>query len=248
MPALGETLASQVDLGLFFTLHGLLYGVSKFAMAFWATAQCARFMAVGLGRFGPVERLLRVQFRRSDPGHSLDVNGWFQGMGFPPCARLMTHWFPPKQLATRMSVLEHLPFHRRQCGGGACAAIWSPIPGAVFLGSRRAGDALPRFFLWFTLRDTPTSTRPAGGGRHGKTAQWHGRNRPIAEDGSPLSEPCVQQSPHLAVALANFFVYTMRYAVLDWGPTFLSEARHIELSQAGWMVAAFEISGLPACC
>src|SRR5438876_12063393 len=32
------------------------------------------------------------------------LNGWFQGMGFPPCARLITHWFSPKQLATKMSI------------------------------------------------------------------------------------------------------------------------------------------------
>ena len=28
------------------------------------------------------------------------LNGWFQGMGFPPCARLMTHWFPPQRLCS----------------------------------------------------------------------------------------------------------------------------------------------------
>ncbi|MGC4081684.1 MAG: MFS transporter [Vicinamibacterales bacterium] len=32
------------------------------------------------------------------------INGWVQGMGFPPCARLMTHWFPPEKLATKMSI------------------------------------------------------------------------------------------------------------------------------------------------
>ena len=32
------------------------------------------------------------------------LNGWFQGMGFPPCARLLTHWFAPKEFATKMSI------------------------------------------------------------------------------------------------------------------------------------------------
>ena len=31
------------------------------------------------------------------------MNNWAQGMGFPPCARLMTHWFPPRELATKMA-------------------------------------------------------------------------------------------------------------------------------------------------
>ena len=46
------------------------------------------------------------------------------------------------------------------------------------------------------------------------------------------------------LAIANFFVYIVRYGVLDWGPTFLNEAKHIELKIAGWMMAAFEGSGV----
>jgi sugar phosphate permease len=46
------------------------------------------------------------------------------------------------------------------------------------------------------------------------------------------------------LALANFFVYTVRYAVLDWGPTLLTEMKGIKLTHAGWMVAAFELSGV----
>jgi OPA family glycerol-3-phosphate transporter-like MFS transporter/OPA family sugar phosphate sensor protein UhpC-like MFS transporter len=46
------------------------------------------------------------------------------------------------------------------------------------------------------------------------------------------------------VAVANLFVYTVRYGILDWGPTFLKQARHIDLTSAGWMVAAFEGSGI----
>jgi sugar phosphate permease len=46
------------------------------------------------------------------------------------------------------------------------------------------------------------------------------------------------------IAVANFFVYTVRYGILDWGPTFLKQAKGLDLSQAGWMVAAFEVAGI----
>ena len=36
----------------------------------------------------------------------------------------------------------------------------------------------------------------------------------------------------------------MRFAVLDWGPTFLKEARGMSLANAGWTVAIFEIFGI----
>ena len=32
------------------------------------------------------------------------VNNVFQGCGFPPCNRLITHWVPPHELATKMSI------------------------------------------------------------------------------------------------------------------------------------------------
>jgi OPA family glycerol-3-phosphate transporter-like MFS transporter/OPA family sugar phosphate sensor protein UhpC-like MFS transporter len=46
------------------------------------------------------------------------------------------------------------------------------------------------------------------------------------------------------LAFANFFVYVVRFAVLDWGPKFLQEARGLSLSDAGWSVATFEIFGI----
>jgi sugar phosphate permease len=46
------------------------------------------------------------------------------------------------------------------------------------------------------------------------------------------------------LSFANFFVYIMRFAVLDWGPTLLTEAKHIRITHAAWMVAGFELFGL----
>ena len=37
-------------------------------------------------------------------GILLVVNQFFQGTGFPPCAKLIAFWIPPKELATKMSV------------------------------------------------------------------------------------------------------------------------------------------------
>ena len=46
------------------------------------------------------------------------------------------------------------------------------------------------------------------------------------------------------IAVGNFFVYIVRFAVLDWGPTMLKEHLHMDISHAGWTVAAFEIAGI----
>ena len=46
------------------------------------------------------------------------------------------------------------------------------------------------------------------------------------------------------LSIANFFVYSIRYAVLDWGPTMLKENLNMDISNAGWSVASFEIAGI----
>ena len=106
MPAMQDDLGiTKGDLGLFLTLHGLLYGVSKFANGFVGDRVNARyFMVTGL----VLSAACNIWFGFSSAvvmfGIVWMLNGWFQGMGFPPCARLLTHWIPPTQLATKMSV------------------------------------------------------------------------------------------------------------------------------------------------
>src|SRR5205814_9069396 len=95
----------QQKLILFLTLHEMQYGVSKFANGFLGDRANARaFMAFGLS----ASALMNVLFGFNSAVVTLGLiwmaNGWFQGMGFPPCARLLTHWFAPRQLASRMSI------------------------------------------------------------------------------------------------------------------------------------------------
>ena len=37
-------------------------------------------------------------------GFIIIINQWFQGMGYPPCARILPHWIHPSELATKMSI------------------------------------------------------------------------------------------------------------------------------------------------
>ncbi|MCK4640840.1 MAG: MFS transporter [Candidatus Marinimicrobia bacterium] len=46
------------------------------------------------------------------------------------------------------------------------------------------------------------------------------------------------------VCLANFFVYVVRYSVLDWGTTFLTESKGVDITQAAWIVGGYELAGL----
>src|SRR5207302_318158 len=98
MPAMEHDLhISKSDLGKFLSLHGMLYGVSKFANGFIGDRANARvFMVVGLFFSALVNILFGFSSAVVTFGLLWMLNGWFQGMGFPPCARLLTHWFSPR--------------------------------------------------------------------------------------------------------------------------------------------------------
>ena len=46
------------------------------------------------------------------------------------------------------------------------------------------------------------------------------------------------------MALANFFVYVVRFGFLDWGPTFLKEYKQIPVTKGGLMIIAFEVAAV----
>jgi len=237
---------TKEKLGLFLTLHGLIYGVSKFLNGILADRANARtFMAVSLA----VSALLNLAFGFGTAALAFGliwmVNGWFQGMGFPPCARLITNWFPPRQLATKFSIWNSS--HNigsilivLLCGFLVSGSLFAPdwrlcffVPAAIAF--------IVAIVLWFTLPDTP----PSVGLPEFASPQVDSAKPEAAVDHSTFVRRQVFGNKFIwLLAAANFFVYAIRYAVFDWGPTLLTESKHIHLMHAAWMLAGFEVFGL----
>ena len=245
MPYMERGLGIQkTQLGLFLTMHGLLYGVSKFANGFLGDRANARVLMVsGLA----MSAILNVLFGFSSTVIALGIiwtlNGWFQGMGFPPCARLMANWFAPKQLATKFSLwnMSH------PIGGGLIVVICGYLVGmnwrlCFFIPAALAMACA--VFLWFSLPDTPPSVGLPELEGTGSSASAATKKETSKEFRLFVYEHVFRNTFIWIVSFANFFVYIIRYAVLDWGPTLLTESKHIKITHAGWMVAGFEFFGL----
>jgi len=245
MPAMQADLGiTKTELGLFLTLHGLIYGISKFINGFIGDRVNARFfMITGLVLSSACNLIFGFSSAVLVFGIVWMANGWFQGMGFPPCARLLTHWVPPKELATKMSIWNT----SHSIGAGLVVIICGYVvswgwrwcfffPSAIALGGAVA--------LWFGLRDIPASVGlpeicPEG------VSQEEAEHKDTSEEFKQFVRKKVFLNPYIwIIGVANFFVYTIRYAVLDWGPTLLSEWKGLSVHNAGWMVAGFEISGI----
>ena len=243
MPVMEKDLGiSKADLGLFLTLHGVLYGVSKFANGFFGDRSNVRtFMAAGLFLSAVVNVCFGFSSAVAALGIFWMINGWFQGMGFPPCARAFTHWVPPKELATKMSIWNA----STNLGAGMVFVICGYL--LSWFGKWQLCFFVPAalaflcaLFLWWVLPDTPQALGlPEVEGTKVKAAAEKD------EDWKAVAVKYVFSNPYIwLLAVANFFVYTIRYAMLDWSPTLLTQAKGLRLSDAGWMAAGYEISGM----
>jgi phosphoglycerate transporter family protein len=244
MPAMQADLGiTKADLGIFLTLHGLLYGVSRFVNGMWADRANARyFMVAGL----LLSVVANVFFGFSSSvlllGVAWMVNGWVQGMGFPPCCRLMTHWFRPERLASTMSI-----WNTSHSIGAAVASVACGY--FVLLGWRWCffGPAIlctaAGLILFILLRDTPSSIGlPEIAVAGAKPGDHEDRTSAGYKE---FVKHQVFLNPYIWwISFANFFVYILRFAILDWGPTLLKEMKHFPVQQSGWMVGAFEVSGI----
>jgi OPA family glycerol-3-phosphate transporter-like MFS transporter len=47
------------------------------------------------------------------------------------------------------------------------------------------------------------------------------------------------------VAIANAFVYFVRYGVLDWAPTYLTEIKHYNIKEMGFAYSLYEWAAIP---
>jgi sugar phosphate permease len=243
MPVMETSLGiSKTDLGLFLTLHGLLYGVSKFVNGFFGDRCHVRtFMVTGLVLSATVNIFFGFSSAVVALGVFWMINGWFQGMGFPPCARAFTHWVKPKELATKMAFwnISH------NLGAGMVVVICSYL--LTYYHNWRLCFFVPAtvaflcaVFLWIALPDTPPSL--------GLPEVEGTQRKPSAADNPHWAAVAIRDvfsNPWIwLLSIANFFVYTIRYAMLDWGPTMLKQAKGLELTHAGWMVAGSELAGI----
>lgn len=248
MPAIELELGiSKTDLGLFLTLHGVLYGLSKFVNGYFADQANPRyFMSIGLF----MSALMSLFFGMSSGvlafGLFWLLNGWFQGMGFPPCANTLTNWFSPKELGMKFAI-----WNTSHSIGASLVLVLNSflvvydwrycffVPSALaFMGA---------IFLMNRLRDRPESMGlPSIVTYHGVTVEEAKLQKLDEEmDFKVFIRKKVFGNPVIwIIAVANLFLYTIRYVILDWGPTFLTEMKGVDLNHAGWLVAGFEVSGI----
>jgi glycerol-3-phosphate transporter len=224
------------------------YGVSKLVNGVIGDRANPRyFMAIGL----LFSALANVFFGMSSSlillGLFWGLNGWFQGMGWPPCARLLTQWYSPNERGTKWAIWNTA----HQVGGGIIMILggfltqrygWRSsffIPAAI--------GAVTAFWLVDRLRDSPESLGlpKIEVYRNDEVYEADARDLDQAHPVKDILFRHVLRNRQLwYLAFANFFVYLVRYGALDWAPTFLVEAKHSTVADAALKASGFEFLGI----
>lgn len=241
---------TKEQLGLITTVGGVTYGISKFINGFLGDHANPRyFMAIGLISCA----VMNVFFGASSAflffcGFWL-ANNYFQGMGFPPCAKTMAYWFTPKERATVFGI-----WHTSHMIG---AALIGAITGYLvkYLGWRScfyvpAGiAAMGAVIVYVFLRDTPESMGlPAVELYKGEeTATQLAEETGVQESYWSIVWKYILLNPFMwIISFANLATYVLRYAQMTWGPTFLQEFKGVSVVASGWLYFGSEMGGMVA--
>ena len=256
------------ELGIVLSMNAIAYGFSKFVMASISDRSNAqRFLPLGLvcTAISMLFMIVPVQWLGAEhKGAAIALMavlnflvGWFNGMGWPPCGRVMTHWFSIKERGTWMSFWN--------CAHNVGGALVGPMAvyGAMWFGSWFYGANTDYYFLigtyafpaavavlvavlaYLMIRDTPQSCGLQS------IEEWSGH---AAKNYSKADEKALSVSEIFKtvlsnkllwyIAFANAFVYMVRYGCLDWAPTILKE-QGVDLKEAGWAYFAYEMAAIP---
>ena len=256
------------DLAIVLSMNAIAYGFSKFLMASISDRSDARkFLPLGLILAALSMAFMIVPVRWIGPEHKgwavfvmAALNflvGWWNGMGWPPCGRVMTHWFSIRERGTWMSVWN--------CAHNVGGALVGPMAtyGAVWFGAWLYGSHSELYFLagtylfpaatailvalvaWLLIRDTPQSCGlPSVEKWSGVAASTYSEKSEHVLSVREIFRTVLSNRLLWYIAFANAFVYMVRYGCLDWAPKILTD-RGIDLQSTGWAYFAYEFAAIP---
>lgn len=244
MPSIGEEFNfTKADLGWITSIFSITYGVGKLVNGYLSDRSDARyFMTIGLFCSAIVSFFMGLGSGLFFFIFFWGLNGCFQSMGWPACARVITHWFSPTELGSKWALCAT----SHQLGAMATLGLggflieafgWRSafiVPAFVSMGFA--------FFLLNRLRDTPKEVGLP------PVEEYKGDIVHVAshyDERITLKEVITTVLANKLVwymAIANMCLYIPRMGLFFWAPFFLKEYKGVTLIIAGMQLVSFEIA------
>jgi OPA family glycerol-3-phosphate transporter-like MFS transporter len=244
---------SKAELGTALTGLSIAYGVSKFLMGsvsdrsnpryflpLGLILSCVIIAATGLikGIYTSLAVLILLQ----------TINGWVQGMGWPPCGKSLVHWFSPRERGLAVSF-----WNVSHNVGGALVANLAVLGvmlfhdwGAKFYFNAAVAAAIA-VVVFLLMRDTPQSCGlpPIEEYRNDYPPDYSADHERTFTFREIFLEHVLPNRYLWAIAFANAFVYFVRYGVVNWIPTYLETAKGFSFQQSSLGWALYEYAAIP---
>ena len=177
----------------------------------------------------------------------LAINGCVQGAGWPASAKMIAHWFHPKERGQAMGIWNLS--HNAGCG------LLGPVS---ILAIALFADWQSKFYLpaiiafciaiacFFLLKDKPSMAKlPPPFPEQQTEAEINQKRTSFLNSLKLFFQHCLNIPALWILALANACVYFIRYGIIDWAPLFLTEERGLSFEASSWAFFAFEYAAIP---
>ncbi|WP_159561247.1 MFS transporter [Streptococcus halichoeri] len=257
---------SATEIGIITCASYIAYGLSKFISGLISDESNSKvFLPIGLFLTGLVNVLIGVI-----PSVITSIwlftimyliNGWLQGMGYPPGARTLVYWYDNKE-RIKFATIWNLSHNV----GGAIAPILTGI-GLALAGNNALDQARAAYWfpgaiacllavvVYFLQEDTPESVGlPPIEEYHNQYPNDEATesSQATTEDlsmGKIIKNYILPNTKLMWASLYSIFVYILRYGIVSWTPKFL--ATSVEQGGKGITATAgmggfslFEIGGI----
>ncbi|MBR2027332.1 MAG: MFS transporter [Alistipes sp.] len=243
----------------------IAYAVSKFLMGGLSDRSDARkFMTIGLILSALVMIVAGIIPYPKHIGTTTAIlfvltclTGWFSGMGWPPCGRVMSHWFSTNERSFKMSV-----WNTAHNIGSSSMSWLAGIGGAVLVAcgvseaeSWRGAFIVPSIaalavaaLCWWFIRDTPESCGLPSIDKYRNDFSG-AKAKKGEEDKIPFKtlfvDYVLKNKMLWFIGLANILVYLVRYGISDWLPIYLLDEYGIEKAVSKNLYAYHMIAAIP---
>ena len=258
-------LLDKAGIGIAMSAVSIAYAFSKFIMGSISDRSDARkFLVVGLVLsalmmiitgiipYSPATPMLNIAIVFV----LMLVVGWLSGMGWPPCGRIMAHWFSQNERSFKMSVwnTSHT-FGSGSLGllatAGMSLIVFAGMPASA---SWRGAFILPAVVAliiasvcWWLIRDTPKSYEIPYINEYRN--DYSGVKSKVKDtEKIPFKTLFVdyifKNKLLWVIAFANAFVYMVRYGVGDWAPIYLQESGLMSAEQSNLAFSLHNYAGI----
>ncbi len=246
IPAIGHEFGySKTQLGIIITVFSIIYGCGKFINGYLSDRSNAKhFITTGLVVSAIANVFMGFSTGLLFFGVFWAINAWFQSMAWPPIARLLTHWYCPKELGTKWGLWNS----SHQIGGATIFILggylvenysWQYaffVPAAIAF--------VVSVFLYNRMCDTPKSLGLPSVEVYKGYVEKESDIQEETLSNRDLIQKVLRNKLLWYVCLGNMCLYVVRLGVFNWAPTFLQEMKGSPFFTSAWQSAALEIAGM----